>query len=951
MEDSLFSDEELEMEVEKAPVKKEVTDKKEKEKEVFDKKIYIVDGYSLIYRSYFAFLSHPLTDPEGKNVSAYFGFFNTLFMLLKEYKFDYFVVALDSHVPTFRHEMYKEYKANREAAPEDLHAQVPRIEETLKRMNIPYIEKPGYEADDLIATITKNATEHGIDSVMVTGDKDLLQLVNDHVFALRPPKKGQPNYELFGAKEVEEAYLVKPSQMVDYLSLIGDTADNVPGVKGIGEKTAAKLLAEYVSLDGVYRHLDSFSKGVKAKLEAGKESAYLSKELIVLKDDVFTIDSFDETTFRTDTIDYLAGISDFTAAACYSLSRAASAFVDRKADVQETKKQVFAENEKKEEVPAGYLGLGEYKAVTDITALRGYFEDARRSGGVIAFDAETTGLDALNADIVGFSFSYELKKAYYVPIIASGETVVPLEPVVQVLKDYFSTGRLRIVGQNVKYDLTVLEKLGVTKPALEADTMIEAWLLDSNAGVYNLEALASSYLSYDAIPYVDAVEKGKDYSSVSVEIAVRYSAEDSDLTWRLYKLFGGLLEEKGLSQLLTEYEMPLIPVLAGMEREGIKLDKPFMAELDKTLSARYEELEKEIYKEAGHEFNINSSLQLSKVLFEEMGLPAVRRTQRGWSTDTATLESLRGKGARIVDLVLDYRAVAKLFSTYVDTLPSLCDDEGRIHTSYLQTGTATGRLSSRNPNLQNIPIRTEEGRLIRNAFIPRDGWRFLSADYSQIELVVLSHMAEDEELQKAFKEGEDVHAYTASLIFEKPVAEVSSSERRVAKTINFGIMYGMSSFRLSNELSISRTQAKDFIDRYFDRYKGVRKFVDDTVKSAEENGYVKTAGGHVRVVQGINSRNKNEKQAASRVAVNTVIQGTAAEIMKKAMISIAAELEKRNLKSRMLLQIHDELIFEVPPEEEEELYALVREKMESAVKLSVPLKAGIEFGSRWGDMH
>lgn len=950
MEDSLFSDEELEMEAEAKPSVK-VKAKKEEESKVFDKKIYIVDGYSLIYRSYFAFLTHPLTDGEGRNVSAYFGFFNTLFMLLKDYKFDYFVIALDSHAPTFRHEMYKEYKANREAAPEDLHAQVPRIVETLKKMNIPYVEKPGYEADDLIATICKSATEKGIDSVMVTGDKDLLQLVNEHVFALRPPKKGQPNYELFGQKEVEENFSVRPSQIVDYLSLLGDASDNVPGVKGIGEKTAAKLLAEYVSLDGIYRHLDSLAKGLKTKLEEGKESAYLSKALVVLKDDVFSLDSFDESAFRTDTIDYLAGVADFTAASCYSLSRTASAFVSQKLERREEKKKTGERLGKKEETPEALLGLGEYKAVTDAASLKGYFEDARRSGGVIAFDTETTGLDPIEAKLVGFSFSYELKKAYYVPIIAEGKNIVPLESIRPILSDYFSTGKLKVVGQNLKYDLIVLNRLGIEVKYLEADTMLEAWLLDSNAGVYNLEALASRYLSYDAIAYNDVVEKGQDFSFVKLEEAVRYSAEDSDLTWRLYKLFGARLEERGLSHLLSEYELPLIPILAAMEREGVKLEKDYMALLDETFSDRYSSLAKEIYKEAGHEFNINSSIQLSKVLFEEMKLPAVRRTQKGWSTDTATLESLRESGEKIVDLVLEYRLVAKLLSTYVDALPSLCDKEGRIHTSYLQTGTATGRLSSRNPNLQNIPIRTDEGRLIRNAFVPREAWRFLSADYSQIELVVLSHMAKDEELRKAFICGEDVHAYTASLIFEKSVQEISPSERRVAKTINFGIMYGMSSFRLSRELSITRAQAKDFIDRYFDRYKGVKTFVDETVKFAEENGYVKTLGGHERAVLGINSRNKNEKQAASRVAVNTVIQGTAAEIMKTAMISIFEEMKKRGLKSKLLLQVHDELIFEVPPEEEQTLYALVKEKMEGAVKLSVPLKAGIEFGSRWGEMH
>ena len=951
--DSLFSQVELDQELLKLNAKKTESVKKvEVKKEddrVFDKKLFIVDGYSLIYRSYFAFITKPLTDKDGKNVSSFFGFFNTIFMLLKEYKFDYFVIAFDANGPTFRHEMYPEYKANRDKTPDDLHAQIPLIMDTLKKMNIPTISKVGFEADDLIATLAVNATRLGIDTVMVTADKDLLQLVNNHVKALRPPKKNQPKYELFGEKEVKETYEVKPSQIIDYLALLGDSADNVPGVKGIGEKTATKLLEEYNSIEGIYRHLDSLSKGLRGKLEAGIDSVKLSKELVELKSDVFTLESFDSPEFMTSTIDYNAGLEDFYARNCNSLARTAlSLSGGGKSVLEEVIKN--SEDKSTQTAPKEYLGVGSYTLLTDIKVVRAYFESAKRSGGVIAFDTETTSTEIKDATLVGFSFSYELMKAYYCPLISQNKEYLKLDDVLTLFKDYFSTGDLKVVGQNIKYDIALLNKYGVNVKSILFDTMIASWLIDSNSGQYSLDELASKYLAYDTIHFDDIVKKGEDFSSVCVEDALSYSGEDSDLTYRLYKYFDYLLEEKGLKSVFEQYELPLINVLISMEREGVGLDRGFMTELDLKLSKRLEKLKEDIYAFAGHEFNINSSLQLSKVLFEEKALEAVKKTQRGFSTDTATLEALKGKDP-IIDSLLEYRGVAKLLSTYVDALPLLCDENDRIHTSYLQTGTATGRLSSRNPNLQNIPIRTDDGRLIRSAFVAKEGCKFLSADYSQIELVMLAHISGDKELSRAFNEGLDVHRFTASLIFSKDVDEISAAERRIAKTINFGIMYGMSPFRLSNELGISRSDAKTFIDRYFERYSGIKAFVEKTVKDCEQNGYVKTMGGHIRAVSQINSRNKNEKSGAERVAVNTVIQGSAAELMKKAMIDIYSDIKERGIKSKILLQVHDEIILEVYEDELEEVTSLVRSRMEGAAKLNVPLKAGIEVGKRWGDMH
>lgn len=957
--DDLFTAEELDQELlEKEAAARQMQRKEEKKEDgkssmapLTGKKLYIVDGYSLIYRSYFAFLTHPLTDSENNNVSAFFGFFNTIFMLIKDYSFDYFVIAMDSKGPTFRHEMYSEYKANRDAAPQDLHSQVPLIMNALEKLNIPYIAKEGYEADDLIATLASNASRLGIETVMVTGDKDLLQLVSDRVKALRPPKKNQPKYTLFGADEVFQEFGIRPAQIIDYLSLLGDSSDNVPGVRGIGEKGAVKLLEEYVSLDGIYRHLDSLSKGLRTKLEEGRESAMLSRTLVTLKDDVFTLDTFDKPDFLTSTIDYASAVDIFKAHNCYSLAKTASSLA-RKENQEVSEHEEPAAPAIPCDVLASkeLLGLGEYRLLTDIKSVRACFEEALRATGFIAFDCETTSLNPFDTELVGFSFSCDVKKAFYCPLVCQGKEYLKEADVIQLFNDYFSSGKLSVVGQNIKFDMEVLYAHGVKHMDILSDTMILAWLLDSEGAGYSLESLAIRYLAYEAVSYDDTVGKGQDFSSVPLEKAMRYAAEDADLTYRLYIHLKGLAVERDLMGVFEEYEKPLIPVLARMEANGVLLDHDFMKELDESLSRRQESLEKEIKAYADHDLNINSTQQLGVFLFEELGLPAGKRTQRGYSTATETLEAIKNEHP-VIPLILAYRSVTKLLGTYVDTLPLMCDANGRIHTSFLQTGTATGRLSSKNPNLQNIPIRSEDGRMIRSAFIAGEGCRFLSADYSQIELVFLAHVSQDSQLMKAFLEGGDVHRYTASLIFDKPASEIDSNQRRIAKTINFGIMYGMSPFRLSNELGISRADAKAFIDKYFERYSQVRTYVDNVIKQAEKDGYVKTLGGHMRTVSGINSRNKNVKAASERVALNTIIQGSAAELMKKAMADISRRLEEGGYRTRMLLQVHDELIFEVPAAELDEVRSLVRSSMENAAKLSIPLTVGIEDAVRWGDMH
>lgn len=951
MDDFLFT--EAELDLERRPSAEEVEkDEVKPQKEVykqFEKKLFIVDGYSLIYRSYYAFLSRPLKDRNGENISAYFGFFNTLFSLFKNYSFDYFIVAMDSKAKTFRSEMYPEYKANRAAAPEDLHAQVPKIIDTLGQMNIPYMAKDGYEADDLIATLCKNATRLEVDSVMVTGDKDLLQLVDDHVFALRPVKNEKDRYELFNKDDVFKNFGVRPEQIIDYLSILGDSSDNVPGVKGIGEKGAVKLLEEYVTLDGIYRNLDFLSPSVKRKLEDGRESAYFSKKLIELKSDIFTLDTFDDDVYKISTIDYEKGVVEFENANCRSLAKQASLFSKGEA-VLERKALNKTETSPLIAVDENLKGLGDYVCITDLDELSSLLSYARDNNLPLAFDTETTSLDYFDAQLVGFSFSYEAKKAYYVPLVSNGKAVLGLDPVIGVLKSYLEGG-LRIIGQNIKYDMRILSKYGIKLENIIFDTMVAAWLIDSNLGIYNMDFLADRYLDYETIAYEQVVGKGENFSDLDLETQTRYAAEDADITYRLYCIFSKQLVNLKLDKLYSGIENPLIYVLSEMEDNGILLDLERLDEIGENIKEECERLAASIFSLAGEVFNLNSSQQLSKILFEKRKLTPGKKTQTGYSTDTQTLEDLVSSGDEIIPLILKYRTYSKLQSTYVDSLLSLVGKDGRLHTQFLQTGTATGRLSSRNPNLQNIPIRTEEGRLIRTAFVPKPGYQFLSADYSQIELVVLAHLSSDSGLKKAFISGLDVHAHTASLIFNKSIESITSDERRMAKTINFGIIYGMSAFRLANSLSISRAEAKDFMDRYFNRYVNVKAFIEKTIKQAEENGFVQTLYSHRRDVDGIRSKNKNDKAAAERIAVNTVIQGTAAEIMKKAMINIHSKLKKGGYLSKILLQVHDELILEVKEEEKDSVYELVKFEMENVISLSIPLKASLEFGHNWGEMH
>lgn len=900
-----------------------------------EKKLFVLDGYGLIYRSYFAFINRPMTDTEGRNISAIFGFFRMFFSILKKEEPSYLAVCMDSVGPTFRHQMYDQYKATREKTPEDLHAQIPQIESILKAAGIPVLRQDGMEADDLIATLVKSATSDGFTSVIVSSDKDLLQLVDDSVHALRP-KKGEMAF--MDRQAVLEEFGIRADQIVDYLALIGDSSDNVPGVRGIGPKGAVKLLEQYDTLEGIYANLDECTPSVKKKLEESRESAFMSKQLVRLEEKADIC--CDIGSFSVDTFDLSKMVPFFQEIGSKGLIEEAGG----------TASVITQQEDPEDGLLKSLKAKGTYRVVTTEKELS-ELAATIRAAGVVALDTETDDLDANKASLVGISVCIKEREAFYIPLVAGSKPVVELEMVRRILLPVLSDPEMRIIGQNIKYDHTVLSRHGLELGTLYFDTMIAAWLIDAGATSYGLDKLAEHYLGYRMIKFNDVVPKGSLFPEIDLETASEYAAEDADITYRLYRLFSRELERLSLFELFEQMEMPMVRILSKMEQIGIGLDTQQLDVYSKELSARMQELQQRIFSEAQMSFNLNSPKQLQEVLFEKRGLPTGKKTKTGFSTDTNVLEELSRYDV-IPAWILEYRGLAKLLGTYVTALPLLVQPAtGRIHTSFIQTGTATGRLSSRNPNLQNIPIRSEDGRRIRSAFVPKEGYVFLSADYSQIELVILAHVSEDPGLREAFLKQVDIHRYTASLIFEIPIEEVSDAQRRIAKTINFGVMYGMSPFRLSRELNIPRSQAAEFIDAYFIRYQGVRQYMDRTISEAQKEGYVKTMYGHRRTIAGITSRNRTEAAGAERIAVNTPIQGSAADIMKLAMIAIDRELKNRALRTRLLLQVHDELIFEVPHEEVEEVRTLVRQTMESVVELEVPLKVSVETGNSWGEMH
>ena len=963
--------------------------------------LYLLDSYGLIYRSYFAFVSHPLTNKAGENVSALYGFFRSLAMILKTYRPQYFLAAFDSRTPTFRHEWYPEYKATRDKTPEDLHAQIPHIEKILTTLGIACLRKDGFEADDIIATLARRAEKEGRRCVIISGDKDLAQLVGDFVSVLKPDKSEALAH--CGIEEVKEHWGVAPVQMLDYLSLIGDSADNIPGVKGIGPKTAVKLLQDYGTLDSVYEHIDAITGATQKKLAAGKDSAYFSKKLITLAADVPIEGTLED--YRCDALHYAeaatllkeyelprlgelyakaaeeagtasasraafvpeAGIGTKAAAGTEGANPAAGAETAQAAgtkSIDGANSTLKADTDIPPEAgsnrPPAELrkNTGEYRTVTDARELEAVIA-AAEAQGFAAFDCETTGLNPLYDSLVGFSLSVKAGTGIYVPLKAPapelGEQPFPVMPypaAKELLVRLWSNKALTLVLHNGKFDYQVLRtaKIFTSAGCRLFDTMIAAWLLEPDNLNFGLENLAETQLGLQGINYKDVVPKGSTFAAVPLPQATEYAAEDADLTLQLYHRYKPALEQAHLTALFETLEMPLMPLLADMEAQGIFLKKEELAAFSEELAETLARDEAEIYKLVGHPFNIASPKQLQEVLFTERKLPTGKKTKTGYSTDISVLEEL----AAIDELpakILDYRASAKLKSGYADALPLLADTHGRIHTSFIQTGTATGRLSSRDPNLQNIPIRGEEGRKIRKAFYAADGCKLISADYAQIELVILAHFSQDENLVKAFRHGTDVHAATAALIFNVPVENVVPDMRRIAKVINFGVMYGMSAFRLANQLRISRTEAAEFITRYFTTYAGVSAFMETLKESAAEKGFVETLMGRRRYIRAINSKNQTQRAAAERIAINTPIQGSAADIVKTAMLRVDRALKQQQLKARLLLQVHDELILEAPDAEVDAVKALLKQEMEHVVELAVPLRVSIEAGSCWGDFH
>ncbi|MDR1787429.1 MAG: DNA polymerase I [Treponema sp.] len=950
--------------------------------------LYLIDTYALIYRSYFAFLKKPLRSRSGKNVSALFGVARAVLSLIDEgarmllpaeekserprekwlVRPRLMAAVFDSKGPTFRHERYAAYKATRQKAPDDLHSQTALVESFLEELGIPMLRAEGFEADDIMATLALRCKAEGRECFIISGDKDLLQLVGDGVWELRFSRtareetaRGGFACERLGPDKVKEEWGIGPDQILDLLSLTGDSADNIPGVKGIGDKSAVMLLRRYGTLDGVYQNLSGIEGAVGRKLAAGKESAYFSRELIKLRNDVplsvssledFAINNLNRTAaalniLRSD-LRQIARKLDPSAlsAAAQELPLAAGEGEAEPAAAAPGQPAVLLKS------VASLLGEGQYKVIVNLDDLKALLARAAAQK-LLALDFETDSLDAWNARPIGISMALRPKEAFYVPV-ASHEGVSPFinpDEVKALLAPLLADPAMTVAAHNAKYDYKVSRGWGIPRWKCRIwDTMVAAWLWDPERTNYSLDSLGTLYFNFNPLAYGDIVPKGSSFDALPLEIACRYSAEDADFCLRLKALLEDPLRGTGGLRLFEELEMPLLPILAEMEGVGIKIEPAVLRAYGEEMGRELEKIENATYRIVGHPFNLASTRQLQEVLFVERGLKPGKRTKTGYTTDAAILEEL-ARVDEVPRLILRHRTLSKLKSTYVDSLSALADREGRIHTTFVQSGTATGRLSSREPNLQNIPVRDEEGRRIREAFIAGPGCLLISADYNQIELVILAHLSRDPNLVAAFGEGKDVHVRTAALIFHIPEAEVSAAQRRIAKTINFGVMYGMSAFRLARELDISRAEASAFIDAYFATYAGVRAYLDAQIKKTEADGFVSTLSGRRRAIIGINSSNKTEKAAAERVAINTPIQGTAADIVKTAMLNLDKALAASGSRARMLLQVHDELILECPRGEAEEAAALVKACMEGACTLSVPLRVSVETGSRWGEFH
>lgn len=921
-------------------------------------KLFLLDAYALIYRSYYAFIKSPRINSKGQNTSAIFGFVNTLEELLRKEDPSHVAVVFDPPGGTFRHEAYEAYKAHRQETPEDIKNSVPIIKNIIEAYNIKMLEVAGFEADDVIGTIAKMAEKESIDVFMMTPDKDYAQLASEHIFIYKPKFAGS-GFDILDANAVIDKYdLSSPIQMIDFLGLVGDASDNIPGCPGVGPKTAHQLLKDFGSIENILENTFQLKGALKSRIEENKEQIIFSKFLATIKTDVPI--NFNENDFLRKDIDAEKLEAIFEELEFRTLiNRVIKKESKNSFNKQPIQATLFSDYPTNDTEEIKYSNLQELKDVDHKYYLIDNEEKINELISKIcvqefcSFDTETTGLDPLKSELVGMSFSFAEHEAYYVPI--SSEYTIA-KKTVEKFKCFFENENILKIGQNIKYDILALKKYDVHVKGKLFDTMIAHYLLNPELR-HNMDYLAETYLGYQTIHIEELIgPKGKNQLNmrhINPEKICNYACEDADITLQLYTILEKKIEEQELNRLLYDIELPLIYVLADMEYTGVKLDKSALAEYSKKLTNELISIESEIYKEAKIEFNINSAKQVGEVLFDKLQIvEKPKKTKTGqYVTSEETLQNLKNAHP-IVGKILDYRGLKKLLSTYVDALPQLVDPkDGKLHTSYNQTVTSTGRLSSSNPNLQNIPIREDQGKEIRKAFIANDGCKFLSSDYSQVELRIMAHLSNDSNMIDAFNSGEDIHAATASKIFKVPIELVTSDMRRKAKTANFGIIYGISVFGLAERLNIPRSEAKQLIDGYFETYPQVKEYMDKSIEMAREKGYVETLFGRKRYLPDINSRNATVRGYAERNAINAPIQGSAADIIKVAMNNIFDLLNKAGLKSKMILQVHDELNFNVNENEIEKVKKIVSEEMENAYKLIVCLKADCGIGNNWLEAH
>jgi DNA polymerase-1 len=920
-----------------------------------EKKLFLLDAYALIFRSYYAFISNPMKNSKGQNTSTAFGFTVTLDEVLKNQNPSHIAVAFDPAGPTFRNELFPAYKANRQETPEDIRNAVPVIKRIIEAYNIPVIQCQGFEADDVIGTLSKQAEKEGFKVFMMTPDKDYNQLVSDNIVMFKPRKSGSDS-EIVSKNDVCAKFgITDPVQFIDILALWGDSSDNVPGVPGVGEKTSIKMISEYGSLDNIYMNLDKFKGKLRENLENFKEQAYLSKELVTIRLDVpvsFDADLYIKEEGNPDKLKEIFQELEF------------KAFL---AKLSKPEIKVQTNSNQQGDLFSGFTAqvpvvsnLDSIKTISKTYILADTesacikLSEQLSNSVAFAFDTETTDLEISSADLVGISFSMQANEAYYIPLNLTHQYT---NKILAIFKPALENELILKIGQNLKFDVRMLKKYGIEVKGSYFDTMIAHYLLQPDQR-HNLNVLSESYLHYSPVKIEELIgEKGKSQGNmkdVAIEKIKDYAAEDADLAYQLYEKFNLDLDKEGLKNLATTIEMPLINVLSDMEHNGIKLDAQTLLTFRTDLVKDIILSEEKIFKLAGTEFNIQSPKQLGEILFTRLKIdPDAKMTKtKQFLTGEEVLVRLVGKH-EIVEEVLTYRGLKKLLSTYVDTLPKLVDPQtGKIHTSFNQTVAATGRLSSNNPNLQNIPIREERGREIRKSFVPENqNNKFLSADYSQIELRLMAHLSKDENMISAFMLGEDIHTATAAKIYKIELADVSREMRSRAKTANFGIIYGISAFGLSQRLNISRTDAKELIDNYFATFPGVREYMDQSIKLAHETGFVTTMLGRKRFLPDIYSRNQAIRGMAERNAINAPIQGSAADIIKIAMINIHHKMKEAEMASKMILQVHDELVFDMKMEEEAVLMSLVKKEMENAITLSVPLTVEMGTGTNWFEAH